>query len=483
MKKYRITLLSMLVISSVFCISFPFSIQLPSKGTTAYTLEDDGELTAEEKITEETTEEAIVRSFSYKLDIDDEPDYFEADNKNENEDQNLDENDIQTTAITLEQASVEFVNTEQEAVETVSQTIYANQILMAMQVESLADETAGANENEANDEVNYEANNEETDPELAKDEPYEEEEAESKYANIGISMAKDYVNIRKKATTNSESLGKLYRNSACTILEELDGWYYVESGSVTGYVKAEYIKTGIPDDELIQKYGTQKIKVTVDGLNVRKEPTTESKRLTVIYKNEKYPLIETIDDWYKIEIEDEDIEGYVKAEHTELIVTFKYAVSKQEEERLKEIQAEERAKKETVVKYRGVINYTDEDLKLLACLVHAEAGTQSYEGKLAVANVVINRVKSSKYPNTIKGVIYQKGQFSVASSGSLQKQLNNYAHFKSSSQKLSIKAAREALEGANNIGSRLYFNSYKAAVKKGYLNKPNCIKIDDHLFW
>jgi len=304
MKKYRITLLSMLVISSVFCISFPFSIQLPSKGTTAYTLEDDGELTAEEKITEETTEEAIVRSFSYKLDIDDEPDYFEADNKNENEDQNLDENDIQTTAITLEQASVEFVNTEQEAVETVSQTIYANQILMAMQVESLADETAGANENEANDEVNYEANNEETDPELAKDEPYEEEEAESKYANIGISMAKDYVNIRKKATTNSESLGKLYRNSACTILEELDGWYYVESGSVTGYVKAEYIKTGIPDDELIQKYGTQKIKVTVDGLNVRKEPTTESKRLTVIYKNEKYPLIETIDDWYKIEIED-----------------------------------------------------------------------------------------------------------------------------------------------------------------------------------
>ena len=308
-------------------------------------------------------------------------------------------------------------------------------------------------------------------------------QSESLYGNIGISAADDYVNIRKEASTDAEILGKLYKGSAATILKTKGEWCYVESGSVNGYVKAEFLKTGIPENELIAKYGELRIMVDVDGLNVRETTDTESAKLDVIYKNEVYPVLDTKDDWIKIKIEDDNVTGYVRKEFTELIVSFNEAVSKEEEQELQKLQAEEQAKKETQIKQQDGVNYCSEDLMLLACLVHAEAGTQSYEGKLAVANVVLNRVKSSKYPDTIKAVIYQSGQFSVARSGSLAKQLAGYDNYNSNFQKLSIKAAKAALEGSNNIGSRLYFHSYQSAVSKGYNEKENAVKIGEQLFW
>jgi spore germination cell wall hydrolase CwlJ-like protein len=311
----------------------------------------------------------------------------------------------------------------------------------------------------------------------------EKVQKEALYTDIGISIAKDFVNIRKEASTDSDVLGKLYRDSAVEILSTSGDWYKVESGSVKGYVKSEFIKTGIPDDELVNKYGELSIIVSVDGLNVREKADTESDKLTVIYRNEIYPVLESDGDWIKINIPEDNTAGYVKQEYTEMIVDFKDAVSKEEEEELLKLQAEERAKKETDVKQQEGVSYSKEELKLLACLVHSEAGTQSYEGKLAVANVVLNRVKSSKYGGTIKSVIYQPGQFSVAKSGSLAKQLANYENYNSQSQKLSIKAAKAALEGSNNIGTRLYFHSYKSAIKKGYDKKKDSVKLGDHLFW
>lgn len=315
---------------------------------------------------------------------------------------------------------------------------------------------------------------------LDADEPGE---APSKFANIGISIAGSYVNIRKEPNTESDVLGKLYNGAAAEIIATEDSWYLVESGGVKGYIKMDYLKTGIPDDELMKKYGVLTARVNCDGLNVREKPDIEAKKLTVIYQNEKYPIMDLLDEWAKVDIKDDNVIGYVKIEYIEIITTFKDAVSREEEQELLRLKEEERIKKETAVKYRDSMNYTDADLKLLACLVHSEAGDQRYEGKLAVANVVLNRVKSSKFPNTIKGVIYQPGQFAVVRSGSLQKQLDKYESYSTESQLLSIKAARAALEGANNIGTRMYFHTYSLAVKKGYHKKSTSVKLQDHLFW
>ena len=427
MKKAKIALISTIVFMTVFCLTILFDIQIPflSKGESLS--EKDDVLTS--KTTDDIIPEAVIHSLSIEISPSPSMAPFSLASNDNGQ-------DINTDAI---------VPSDTPSPE-VSPTV---------------------------------APDKETKAEENKSEP----KKKPKYSNIGISIAKDYVNIRKKASTDSTVLGKLYRNSAATILKKKADWYYVESGSVKGYVKKEFIKTGIPDDVLVKKYGTLSASVAVDGLNVRTEPSTEAKKVTVIYMNEIYPILKHKGDWLQLKITDENKTGYVKEEFADLLVEFKEAVSKEEEQKLAQLAAEEKAKKETQIQYNGGVNYSAEDLRLLTCLIHSEAGTQSYEGKLAVANIVLNRVKSPKYANSIKSVIYQAGQFSVASSGSLQKQLNNYENYYSSSQLMSKKAAKDALEGANNIGKRLYFHSYSAAVRKGYDDKSTSVKLGGLLFW
>lgn len=105
-------------------------------------------------------------------------------------------------------------------------------------------------------------------------------------------------------------------------------------------------------------------------------------------------------------------------------------------------------------KVPGKIKNT-KDVRLLSAITYLEAGNQSYEGKLAVANVVLNRVKDSRFPNTIEGVVYQNWQFTPAMNGSLNWLLNSGQTIQSDC----VKAAKEALSGRNNVRGYLYFTT------------------------
>ena len=94
------------------------------------------------------------------------------------------------------------------------------------------------------------------------------------------------------------------------------------------------------------------------------------------------------------------------------------------------------------------------DRELLAGLIYCEAGNQSWDGKVAVGAVVLNRVASSSFASTIKGVIYESGQFSPAGSGWLDSVIAN-----SSIPSSCYDAADAALAGENPIGSAMYFNT------------------------
>lgn len=133
-------------------------------------------------------------------------------------------------------------------------------------------------------------------------------------------------------------------------------------------------------------------------------------------------------------------------------------------------------------------SYTSSDLRYLTAIVYCEAGSESYKGKVAVANVVLNRVNNKKYPNTIKSVIYQKGQFTPARSGSLKKALAKYdgkSSMKSSEKKMmaeSKKAAKAALNGKKVLSSKyLFFTGYrsKKTIQKKY---KNAVFIGNHYF-
>ena len=130
---------------------------------------------------------------------------------------------------------------------------------------------------------------------------------------------------------------------------------------------------------------------------------------------------------------------------------------------------------------RKPMKVAGEQLKYLACLINAEAKGEPYKGKLAVANVVINRVKSKKYPNTIKKVIKQKSQFGPARKGSLNREIKNYnkgVYKRNKAAKASLKAANEALKGYNNVGGRFFFNG-----KRYSKARRNNIIIGNHRFW
>jgi spore germination cell wall hydrolase CwlJ-like protein len=109
--------------------------------------------------------------------------------------------------------------------------------------------------------------------------------------------------------------------------------------------------------------------------------------------------------------------------------------------------------------------YTKSELRLLSSIIYCEAGGESYNGKLAVGIVVMNRVRSYKYPDTVKEVIYQKYQFSPVRNGTLKKALAEYDNgkFTSSREKECIKAAKEALSGAKSVtinGKKKSFSKY-----------------------
>ena len=104
------------------------------------------------------------------------------------------------------------------------------------------------------------------------------------------------------------------------------------------------------------------------------------------------------------------------------------------------------------------VTITEEDITMLANLIYCEARGESYEGKLAVASVVINRILSSKYPDTMAGVIYQKSQFAPVTS-TKNSFVEELAYDKAANSSGCYEAAREAAAGITNVSNCVYFQT------------------------
>lgn len=161
------------------------------------------------------------------------------------------------------------------------------------------------------------------------------------YKNLVIAQVKDYVNVRDTASEKGEIVGKLYNKSVGKFLGEEDGWYQIQSGSVTGYVKAEYCVTGRDAIALAKEVGTEFATVTATGLYVRKEPDMVAKIITMVPEGDDFVVVERGDEWIKINMEEGD--GWVSAEYVELRTEFVQAESKEEE--IARLAAEEAARK------------------------------------------------------------------------------------------------------------------------------------------
>lgn len=173
----------------------------------------------------------------------------------------------------------------------------------------------------------------------------------SEYADIAIAQVDNYVNVRSEPNTDSEVLGKLYNNSAATVLETTeDGWYKITSGSVTGYVKCEYVVTG--DEELAKKVSTRYATVTTTTLYVRMEPSTEAGILTMLGEGDDFVVVDdSMKDSGWVIVTTEEGDGYVSTDYVNLWTDYVTAESKAEEEaRLAKEEAERKAAEEAARK-------------------------------------------------------------------------------------------------------------------------------------
>jgi uncharacterized protein YgiM (DUF1202 family) len=175
----------------------------------------------------------------------------------------------------------------------------------------------------------------------------------SPYANLGVSIADNYVNVRKEPSTDSEVVGKLYRGCAADILERLEGdWVKIQSGDVKGYIASNFLAIGKDAESMVDEYATQYATVNTQTLRVREDTSVDSKILTLIPGGETYPVKKVVGDWVEIVLgTDEDtggdFTGFVSKEFVEIKVEFKFAISVEEEQRiLREQQEAERAERE-----------------------------------------------------------------------------------------------------------------------------------------
>lgn len=174
-------------------------------------------------------------------------------------------------------------------------------------------------------------------------------EEEKYFSNLVIAQVNDYVNVRSMPSEEGEILGKLYNESVGEFISEQDGWYEIKSGSVTGFVKGEYVVTGEDAIELAKKVGKRIATVNTTTLFVREEATTESSVIGYVGMEDELTVEEDLEGWVKVAIEEGN--GYISKDYVDLSTEFVKAESKEEEAaRLAKEEAARRAANEAANK-------------------------------------------------------------------------------------------------------------------------------------
>lgn len=281
-------------------------------------------------------------------------------------------------------------------------------------------------------------------------------------STLVMANVNDAVNVRKEPDENASVEGKLFKDCGGEILDSVDGWTKIKSGNLEGWVRNDFLLFAEEAEALRAEVGTLKVTVETDALRVRKEADENAGVYKLVKEGDILEAVGEEGEWVAVGIDDDTV-GYLSADYVSVEFTVDTGKTSQE------ISDEERAKQlEKLSQNQGAVPTSVSDVTLLAALIQCEAGTQSYEGKLAVGAVVMNRVRSGAYPNSIIDVITAPGQFPPATNG---KVASVVAGGPSAS---CMQAAQAAVDGATNVGGALHF---------GAVGKADGIVIGGHVFY
>ena len=301
-------------------------------------------------------------------------------------------------------------------------------------------------------------------------------------SGIGVIDAKDMLDIHAEANTASAVVGQVMEDGHVAILAKYNDWVQIQAGEIAGWVPAEnLVETEISNEEAVAANEQVIAERTGETASedeffaeeeVQQDETAALQAEASEAAQNEIEEVQTAEEAARIEAEaqakaDEEaarIEAEAQAKAAEEAARIEaeaQAKAAEEAARLAaeaqaKAAAEEAARIEAEAQQAALAAQTAavsaEELKLLANIIYCEAGSESYVGKVAVGNVIMNRVKSASQPNTITEVVYAKGQFSPVRNGSLQRALSS-----DKADAACYQAAIEALAGAQPVGGKLFF--------------------------
>ena len=305
-------------------------------------------------------------------------------------------------------------------------------------------------------------------------------------SGIGVIDAKDMLDIHAEANTASAVIGQVMEDGHVAILAKYNDWVQIQAGEIAGWVPAEnLVETEISNEEAVA--ANEQVIAERTGATASEDEFFAEEE---VQQDETAALQAEASEAAQNEIEEEqtaeeaarlEAEAQAKAAAEEAARLEAEAQAKAAEEAARiEAEAQAKAAAEEAARIEAEAQakaaeeaarlaaeaqqaalaaqaaqtaaISAEELKLLANIIYCEAGSESYVGKVAVGNVIMNRVKSASQPNTITEVVYAKGQFSPVRNGSLQRALSS-----DKADAACYQAAIEALAGAQPVGGKLFF--------------------------
>ena len=327
-------------------------------------------------------------------------------------------------------------------------------------------------------------------------------------SGIGVIDAKDMLDIHAEANTASAVIGQVMEDGHVAILAKYNDWVQIQAGEIAGWVPAEnLVETEISNEEAVaanEQVIAERTGATASEdeffaeEEVQQDETAALQAEASKAAQNEIEEVQAAEEAARIEAEAQakaaaeeaaraeaeakaaaeaqaaveeaarlEAEAQAKAAAEEAARIEAEAQAKAAAEEAARIEAEAQAKAAAEEAARIAAEaqqaalaaqatqtaaISAEELKLLANIIYCEAGSESYVGKVAVGNVIMNRVKSASQPNTITEVVYAKGQFSPVRNGSLQRALSS-----DKADAACYQAAIEALAGAQPVGGKLFF--------------------------
>ena len=305
-------------------------------------------------------------------------------------------------------------------------------------------------------------------------------------SGIGVIDAKDMLDIHAEANTASAVVGQVMEDGHVAILAKYNDWVQIQAGEIAGWVPAEnLVETEISNEEAVaanEQVIAERTGATASEdeffaeEEVQQDETAALQAEASEAAQNEIEEVQTAEEAARIEAEAQakaaaeeaariEAEAQAKAAEEAARLEAEAQAKAAEEAARLEAEAQAKAAAEEAARIAAEAQQaalaaqaaqtaaiSAEELKLLANIIYCEAGSESYVGKVAVGNVIMNRVKSASQPNTITEVVYAKGQFSPVRNGSLQRALSS-----DKADAACYQAAIEALAGAQPVGGKLFF--------------------------